>query len=95
MEKILNQILEKVNSLENQFSGRMDKLDGRMDKLEQNQNEMGQDLKRLSKKVDIIFEQTAGLLEFKTEMLHSQNETKQILRRHETDIELLKKVVAR
>ncbi|MDW7651565.1 MAG: hypothetical protein SCM57_09570, partial [Bacillota bacterium] len=77
------------------LDGRMDKLEGRMDTLENNQQQMQHDLKNLSGKVEVIYEQTAGLLEFRTASLRFQKETEKTLLRHEDDIALLKKVVTR
>ena len=55
--------------------------------LEQRQANFEQGLSKLSHKVDAIMEQTAGLLEFKTEVIKQ-------LKSHEIEIQVLKKAVA-
>ena len=49
-------------------------------------NGLRDELRELARKVDAIAEQTAGLLEFKTEVIKQ-------LEKHEIDIQLLKRVV--
>ena len=112
MEKILQQILEKVNSLDegqseilarlgsleegqNGILVRLDGLEEGQHKLEAKQDLMQHDLYELHRKVAVIFEQTAELTEFKMETFQFKSNTVKTLRRHETDIALLKKAYLR
>ncbi|MBS3886185.1 MAG: hypothetical protein KGZ41_03200 [Dethiobacter sp.] len=112
MEKILQQILEKVNSLDegqsailarmdnleegqNAILVRLDNLEEGQHKLEAKQDIMQLEINELHRKVTVVFEQTAQLTEFKMEILQFKSNTVKTLRRHETDIEFLKKVYIR
>lgn len=101
MEKILQQILEKVGSLQEGQSAILVRLDNleegqsailvRLDNLEAKQDIMQRDINELHRKVAVVFEQAAQLTEFKVEMFQFKSNTEKTLRSHETDIELLKK----
>jgi uncharacterized protein (DUF3084 family) len=71
------------------------KLEERQDKLENNQHEMALQIRELDRKVGVIYEQTAGLLEFKTETLQFQARIEEKVNEHDMDIRLLKKMVAK
>jgi exonuclease VII small subunit len=105
MEKTLHLILEKVSLLENGIKtlesaihgvakGQQNLAEGQT-RLEERQDRTEGELKNLSRKLDAIVEQTAGLLEFRTAVIKKQEETDRILQRHDEDIALLKKVVIR
>lgn len=90
MEKVLQEILKKLEKL--------DALEERLDSLEQGQNELKAIVNRIEKKQNSIFEQTAGLLEFRTETLASLEEIKEnneslmdMYGEHEVQIRNLKK----
>ncbi len=96
MEDTLKLILGKLDLLEKgqkALEQGQKSLEQRQMNLEQGQKELKtevkglrEDLSKLVRKVDAIAEQTAGLLEFKTEV------TKQ-LEKHEIDIQVLKRAL--
>ena len=89
MEDILKLILNKLDSLEkgqkNLEQGQKNLEQGQQE-LKHEMNELRQELYKLAHKVDAIAEQTAGLLEFKTEVIKQ-------LKSHEIDIQVLKKAI--
>ncbi|MCW3491189.1 DUF4164 family protein [Dethiobacter alkaliphilus] len=94
--------MDRLEGRMDRLEGQMDKLEGQMDKLEGRMDQQDSRMDRLehaqaamSRKIDYIYEETAGLLEFKTATVRFQEETVKTLQRHETDIELLKKIAAR
>ncbi|EEG76458.1 DUF4164 family protein [Dethiobacter alkaliphilus] len=99
LESSLGGRIDKLDARMDRLEGRMDRLEGQMDKLEGRMDQQDSRMDRLehaqaamSRKVDYIYEETAGLLEFKTATVRFQEETVKTLQRHETDIELLKKI---
>ncbi len=89
MEETLKLILVKLDLLEKGQKALelgQQSLEQGQKALEQGQKELQKDLHQLARKVDAIAEQTAGLLEFKTEV------TKQ-LEKHEIDIQVLKRAL--
>lgn len=61
--QILEQILNKLNSIDNRF----DNLESRFDNLEKDVDEIKIDVKHIKSKVDNVYDQTHDLTEFKTE----------------------------
>ncbi|MBS4008686.1 MAG: hypothetical protein KGZ45_09730, partial [Clostridium sp.] len=87
--------LDGFEETQNAILVRLDGFEEGLHTLQAKQDIMQQDINELNRKVTAIFEQTAQLTEFKVEMLQFESNTKKWLRRHDTDIELLKKVYLR
>ncbi|MCG8512566.1 MAG: hypothetical protein MI740_00370 [Halanaerobiales bacterium] len=79
----------------NQILGELKNLKQGQDELRTAVSELKSDVKKLQRKTDSIFEETGGLLEFKTEMNAKITIIGKKVNRHETDIQLLKKVVSK
>jgi uncharacterized coiled-coil DUF342 family protein len=98
MEEVLKQILEKIigleesqrafeagqkilkagqNEIRSEITGIKDEITGIKD-----------EIKELNRKIDTIYEQTANLTEFKTEII-------KLVKNHELDIRLLKQLVVK
>jgi len=64
MQSSIHIIGTKVDSLESRF----DSLESKVDFLEVNQRELGIDIKEIKSKIEIVYEQTFYLTEFRTEV---------------------------
>ena len=71
MQGSINNIETKVDSLESRFDSlesKVDSLETRFDSLESKVDLLDKDIKEIKSKVDIIYDQTASLTEFETEV---------------------------
>ena len=90
-KELLNQILGELKNLKQG----QDELRTDVSELKSDVSELKSDVKKLQRKTDSIFEETGGLLEFKTETNAKITIIGKKVNRHETDIQLLKKVVSK
>ncbi|MDN5322680.1 MAG: hypothetical protein PWQ67_1134, partial [Clostridia bacterium] len=87
LENKVDSLENKVDSLENKvdsLENKVDSLENKVDNLEKGQQE-------LKYKLDIVYQQTACLTEFRTEMLETQKSIKEILIDQEIAIRILKR----
>jgi chromosome segregation ATPase len=71
LENRFDSLETRFDSLESRFDSlesRFDSLESKVDFLEVNQRESSKDVKEIKSKVEIIYDQTASLTEFKTEV---------------------------
>ncbi len=92
MEKILNQILDRLAKLE-QGQTRLEQGQTRLEqgqaKLEQGQTKLEQGQHRITRRLDAVFEQTAGLLEWRTETIEKLDALTKGQEKISNDIEIL------
>jgi len=108
MEKVLKQILGELKKTNNRLEGLEQgqsslqqgqiKLEQRQGKLEEGQIKLEQGQQRIEERINVIFEQTAGLSEFRTETLQRLDNIDakfdvlaSEMGKHKIDIEMLKK----
>lgn len=63
--------------------------------VEQDVCDLKSQVAKLNAKMEAVFEEVAGLSEFRTETRRKNTDLELIVSRHEADIQLLKKVVGR
>ncbi|HHZ20078.1 MAG TPA: hypothetical protein GX391_06180 [Firmicutes bacterium] len=98
VEQVLGQILERLTSLEGTFKADMSGLKGDVSELKSDVTGLKSDVARIDYKLNVVVEQTAGLLEFKTEMIKKTEQLvqdnvaiKQILGEHEIAIRAMQR----
>lgn len=71
LDSRFNSLESKVDSLESRFDSlesRFDSLESKVDFLEVNQRELSSDVKEIKSKIELVYDQTAYLTEFRTEV---------------------------